>query len=515
MGASATRPICHGYNTDETRTTNAITRYRALCRHACEAFRGRRLQPGNAAATPMSNPPSKSPPPERPLIEARTLKGFRDYLPQAMIPRERLIETARRVYRSYGYSPIDTPALEYLDILMGKGSDETDKLLYRFQDHGGRSVGMRFDLTVPLARFVAQHINELGTPFKRYHIGAVWRGENTGLGRYREFMQCDFDTIGTRSLASDVETALVIHDLMVAIGFQRFRIHINNRKVLTGLLERVGLEEKAVPVLRALDKLGKIGPEKVAAEMTATAGANKAQCDKILEVAMVVGTNQEILDKLGSLLTGSETGKQGVLELAELGANVRAVGVPTERMRLDVGIARGLDYYTGMIYETYLDDLPKLGSVCSGGRYDNLASLYTRQELPGVGASLGLDRLLSGMEELGMLAQVSTPAEVFVPCFAAEHLAGYLRLAAQVRRAGFGVEVYPEAKKLGQQLKYADRKGFRVALIVGEDEIEQRICQVKDMTSGESKSVPVDFDSPQFHPAELIAELRQMLEGDE
>ena len=189
-------------------------------------------------------------------ITPRTLKGFRDWLPEAMIPRERIIETARRVYRSYGFSPIDTPALEYLEILAGKGSDETDQQLYKFQDHGGRWVGMRFDLTVPFARFVAQHLGELGIPFKRYHIATVWRGENTQHGRFREFMQCDFDTIGTRSVASDIETALVIHDLLRAIGFEGFTIHINNRRVLTGLLERLGLADRAVAVLRALDKLG-------------------------------------------------------------------------------------------------------------------------------------------------------------------------------------------------------------------------------------------------------------------
>src|SRR3954468_15796735 len=202
-------------------------------------------------------------------IEPRKLKGFRDYLPEMMIPREGLIDTARRVYRSYGFSPIDTPALEYLDILTGKGSDETDKQLYKFEDHGGREGGMRFDLTVPLARFAAQHFAELGTPFKRYHIATVWRGENTQRGRYREFMQCDFDTIGTLSPAADIETALVIHDLLQGIGFQEFTIHVNNRMVLTGLLEKLGLAERSKAVLIALDKVRKIGPEKVADEMIA------------------------------------------------------------------------------------------------------------------------------------------------------------------------------------------------------------------------------------------------------
>src|SRR3954463_107632 len=225
-----------------------------------------------------------------PRIQPRTLKGFRDYLPQTMLPREQIMETARRVFRSYGFSPIDTPALEYLDILLGKGGAETDKQLYRFQDHGGRDVGLRFDLTIPLARFAAQHIGELGTPFKRYHIGTVWRGENTQRGRYREFMQCDFDTIGTRSVAADIETALVIHDLLRHIGgaFRRelkFAIRVNNRAVLSGLLAKLGLSDKSTAILRALDKLAKIGPQKVADEMVAAAGATVEQAGEVLKLA--------------------------------------------------------------------------------------------------------------------------------------------------------------------------------------------------------------------------------------
>jgi len=439
-------------------------------------------------------------------IEPRTLKGFRDFLPAMMIPRERIIDTARRVYRGYGFSPIDTPALEYLDILTGKGSDETDKQLYKFQDPGGRWVGMRFDLTVPLARFVAQHAGTLGMPFKRYHIATVWRGENTQHGRYREFMQCDFDTIGTRSAAADIETVLVMHDLLRAIGFERFRIHVNNRMVLRGLLERTGLVDQAVPVLRAIDKLAKVGPEKVAAEIAAAAGATTEQAADVVRLVSLSGGNDAVLAQLGPLVAGSETGEAGVARLRELLAAVTAAGVPVERLALDVSIARGLDYYTGVIFETFLDDLPKMGSVCSGGRYDNLASLYTDQELPGVGASLGLDRLLAAMEELGMIELVATPAEIFIPYFAADRLHDYLRLAAIVRRAGFGVEVYPEPKRLGQQLKYADRRGFRVALVMGEDELAQNICQVKLLASGGSTTVSLADDA-----VALVAELKRLI----
>ncbi len=440
-------------------------------------------------------------------IQPRTLKGFRDYLPEAMLPRERLIEVARTVYRSYGFSPIDTPALEYLEILTGKGSDETDKQLYRFEDHGGRQVGMRFDLTVPLARFVAQHHGKLDMPFKRYHIASVWRGENTQRGRYREFMQCDFDTIGTRSLSSDIETTLVIHDLLRAIGFESFKIHVNNRQVLNGLLEKLDLSEQSTAVLRALDKLAKAGRDKVAAEMTATAGASPEQVDAVLQLAELRGTNQEILKAVAALVAGNERGETGVGQLSELIDAVAAGGLPSERLQLDVSIARGLDYYTGTIFETFLDDLPTLGSVCSGGRYDNLAALYTSQELPGIGASLGLDRLLAGMEELGMLQPVRTPAAVLIPYFDRDRLHDYLRLASHLRAAGIGVEVYPEPKKLGKQLQYANRRGCRIALIAGGDEFAAGKVQLKDLASGGQNEIDLGDDA-----AAVIAAVKKLLD---
>lgn len=441
------------------------------------------------------------------LITPRTLKGFRDYPPELMIPRERIIETARRVYRAYGFAPIDTPALEYLEILTGKGSEETDKQLYRFEDHGGRQVGMRFDLTVPLARFAAQHIGELGTPFKRYHIAPVWRGENTQRGRYREFMQCDFDTIGTRSVAADVETVLVVHDLFLALDFDEFTIHLNNRQVLSGLLEKLDLGEQSTAVLRALDKLGKVGREQVAAEMTATAGASVEQADAVLRLAEITGTHDEVLTQLAPLVAGSETGEAGVERLRELVSLVTAAGMPVDRLRLDLSIARGLDYYTGVILETFLDRLPGIGSVCSGGRYDNLAALYSKQDLPGIGASLGLDRLLAAMEELEMLQRAQTPAPVFVAFFEKTALADYLRIAARLRAAGIGCEVYPEPKKLGKQLQYADRRGFRVALVAGSEELAAKQCQVKDLSTGKSVTVSMAGDA-----AELVAEVCRALE---
>jgi histidyl-tRNA synthetase len=444
------------------------------------------------------------------LIEPRTLKGFRDYLPEAMIPRERLISTAQTVYRSFGYSPIDTPALEYFEILAGKGSDETDRQMYAFEDHGGRKVGMRFDLTVPLARFAAQHASELGLPFKRYHIGAVWRGENTQRGRYREFMQCDFDTIGTRSAAADIETALVIYELLRKIGgaFGRelpFTIRVNNRAVLSGLLAKLGLSDKSTAILRALDKLGKVGADKVADEMVTAAGATVEQAAQVLKLAELTGSNDEVLSRLSELVAGNDLGNEGVERLRQILAGAKAGGVAEGALQLDVSIARGLDYYTGAIFETFLNDLPAIGSICSGGRYDNLAGLFTKQELPGIGASLGLDRLLAALEELGMIDKVRTPAPVLIAFFDKDRLNDYLAIAAHLRSAGIGVEVFPEAKKLGQQLAYADRRGFRVALIAGQREFDGNRCQVKNLASGESHEAQL---SP---PVDLVAAVQRAL----
>jgi histidyl-tRNA synthetase len=424
------------------------------------------------------------------LIEPRTLKGFRDYPPELMIPREWLMEQARRVYRLYGFAPIDTPALEYTEILLGKGGDESDKQLYRFTDNGGRDVALRFDLTVPFARFAAEHIGKLGTPFKRYHLAPVWRGENTQRGRYREFAQCDFDTIGTTSNAADIEVVLVIHDLFLALGFERFTIRVNNRLVLNGLLEEMNLADKAKPLLVALDKLGKAGRTQVAEEMVARAGASTEQAGRILDIAETTGTNSEILACLEAGYGRNARAAEGIARLRQLVEVASASGVLVERLRIDLAIARGLDYYTGTIYETFLTDLPDIGSVCSGGRYDNLAGLYTKQVLPGVGASLGLDRLLTAMEELKMLPRASTPAPVLIVQFSENLLGEYQKMARSLRAAGVGVEVYPDARKIGPQLQYAERRGFRLALIAGDNEFAQGVWKIKNLARREELTVP-------------------------
>jgi len=424
------------------------------------------------------------------VIEPRTLKGFRDHLPAQALARERLLDVARRVYRGYGFAPIDTPALEYLEILTGKGSEETDKQLYRFTDHGGRDVGMRFDLTVPFARFAAQHVHDLGLPFKRYHMATVWRGENTQRGRYREFMQCDFDTIGTTSPVADLEMVLVVHDLLAGVGIGGFTIRLNDRRVLAGMLGRLGLAERSGTVLRSLDKLGKATREAVAAELAAHQVAAPA-VEALLEMAELRGTPQSMLARLGALVSGSEQGEAGVAALESLLAGATAAGVPADRVVVDPSIARGLDYYTGIVLESFLDELPALGSICSGGRYDNLAGLYTKQPLPGVGASLGLDRLLAGLEELGHASKVETAADVFLVHFDGARLPDYLRIAAALRAAGMGVEFFPEPKKVGQQLKLAARRGFPGALVIGGDEFAAGTAQFKNLAT--QQSVTIDW----------------------
>ncbi len=440
------------------------------------------------------------------LIEPRTLKGFRDFLPAAMIPREKLMEVARGVYRRYGFVPIDTPALELLEILTGKGSEETDRQMYHFIDAGGRAVGMRFDLTIPLARFAAQHINELGTPFKRYHIGSVWRGETPQAGRFREFVQCDFDTIGTTGVVSDIETALVIHELMQSVGVQRFKIRINNRQVLSGLLDKMDLQGSSTAVLRALDKIEKVGAEQVKKELT-VAGLNATQIEQVLALAAIQGSKDEVLLKLDGVLQGSEIGQAGVERLRTICGAMKAAGVEDEFYQVDVSIARGLDYYTGVVFETVLSDLPGIGSVCSGGRYDNLAGLYTKQHLPGIGASLGLDRLLAALEQLGLVPKTVSSADVFIPLFDADRINDYFQLATIVRNAGWSAEVYPEAKKLGVQLKYADQRGFRIALIAGSQELDLGEVQIKNLATKVSTKV-----SWRETPDAFIASLTNMMD---
>lgn len=433
------------------------------------------------------------------MITPRTLKGFRDLLPHQAKARELVIDTAREIYRRYGFLPIDTPALEYTEILLGKGSDESDKQLYRFEDHGGRDVALRFDLTIPFARFAAQYGGVLGTPFKRYHVGPVWRGEKPQKGRYREFLQCDFDTIGTESSLADAETLLVLHDVFDALGLGEFTIRFNDRRVLTGMLDGVGVVD-TIPVLRAIDKLPKIGKAGVRAELVPLMG--EAPADQVLALVSISGSNDSVVAQLDELVGDSDMARSGVASLRSILEVAAAAGIPKDRLAVDVSIARGLDYYTGIVFETFLDDLPAIGSCASGGRYDDLAGVYTKQRLPGVGASLGVDRVLAAMEELGLVSESGAAADVLVTFFDAEGELAAVNLATELRSAGIATEIYPDPKKLGAQLKYADRRGHRLALIAGPDERDAATVQVKTMATGEAKTVP---------RSEIVAAVREAL----
>jgi histidyl-tRNA synthetase len=438
------------------------------------------------------------------IIQPRVLKGFRDYLPDLMLQRKSMIGKIENIFESFGFAPIDTPALEYTEILLGKGGDESDRQLFRFTDNGERDVTMRFDLTVPLARFVAQHYNELGMPFKAYHIAPVWRGENTHKGRYREFYQCDFDILGANSNFSDIEIVMVIYSAVKAVlGSDDFTIRINNRKILNGLMHSMGLQDKTAEILRVIDKIYKEPPEKIIAEMVQKVGITEKQTEDILAFVRIKGTNQEVISSLENMFQANETALSGVNNLKEMVNALAALNVPPDCYQVDLSIARGLDYYTGTIFETMLNRLPGIGSICSGGRYDNLASLYTINEVPGVGASVGLDRLIAAMEELNLLSMVSTPAEVMVVNLDSSYRTAYLKLAGELRTAGIKTELYTEDKKLDKQLKYANRKGFKLVVIAGSDEFESASVNIKNMVSGENLN-KVNRD-------ELIATLKKLL----
>lgn len=436
------------------------------------------------------------------IIEPRVLKGFRDYLPAAEIARAGLIRRLEEVFSSFGYVPIDTPALEYAEILLGKGGGETDKQVYRFTDHGRRDVALRFDLTVPFARFMAEHVEELYLPFRRYHIAKVWRGENTQRGRYREFMQCDFDIVGTDSASADADTVLVIDSAMRALEVGEVKIRINHRGLFNRFLAGQGASSKSVAILRIVDKLDKIGAEETRKALSAEVGEETAS--KVLEFIHPESDFDATLEKLLSL-----AGKDDP-EAAEAAARLREViGIMREAGRaqsvvLDPSITRGLDYYTGIVFETTLSDLPGIGSVCSGGRYNELASLYTKKKLPGVGAAIGLDRLLAALDELGKGASGKGRPRVLVAYQEGTELPLLHRLAAMLREASVSAEVYPEARKLLPQYSYAEKKGIPYALILDSTSLDEGVFPLRDL----ARRSTVNFS--EF--GELVAFLSEKIE---
>jgi histidyl-tRNA synthetase len=414
------------------------------------------------------------------LIEPKVLKGFRDFLPDREAARLSLVRRLEQVFRSYGFAPIDTPVLEYAEVLLGKGGGETDKQVYRFTDNGGRDVAMRYDLTVPFARFMATHLGEIALPFKRWHAAKVWRGENTQRGRYREFIQVDFDTVGTDSASADLEILLLMRESFLSLGLGGVKVHYAHRGVFNAFLSRLGLAGQSVEVLRAIDKERKIGPEKTREILAEIAGGGNA--DRILAYARVEDSAALTRAKLAEA-AGPDT--PGVKRLGEIVAALEDLGVAGTFV-LDPSITRGLDYYTGIVFETFLDRLPGIGSVCSGGRYDDLASLYTSQRLPGVGASIGLDRLMAAMEELGEASQATAGPSVLVLMLEEGLLAEYHRIVFAFRDAGIPAEVYPDARKIAVQFAYAERRGIPLALIAGIDERAKGVVNLKDLRTRES-----------------------------
>jgi histidyl-tRNA synthetase len=424
-------------------------------------------------------------------IEPRTLKGFQDVLPAKALRRAALIRRLEDVFRAHGYGPIDTPSIELAEILKGKGGDATDKELYEFQDAGERQVALRFDLTVPLARFVAQHQNVLVFPFRRYAIGHVWRGERPQRGREREFMQCDADLVGAVGPAADAEVLVLMASAYQALEVGDVTLRVNDRRILNGLLERLAPGASPATVLRVLDKRDKQGDDAVKAEL-ATVGLASEAAAGLLAATAPRADADATLAALGAAVAGSAAGETGLAHLERVRTLVLAAGVPARMFQVDPTIARGLDYYTGLVLEARLDAMPSIGSVGSGGRYDDLAGLYTNTRLPGVGCSVGIDRLLVALEELegGSGAASKSPAQVLLTHPDADQgpaaLEQVFALARALRAAGVRVETYPEPKKHAAQMKYADRQGLALAVTRDPD----GTWHAKDLASHATSGLP-------------------------
>ena len=420
-------------------------------------------------------------------IKPRTLSGFMELLPAQQQQMERVMDILRTTYGRYGFTPLDTPIIEASEILLAKGGGETEKQIYRFQK-GDSDLALRFDQTVPLAKYVALHENELAFPFRRYAIGKVYRGERAQRGRFREFYQADIDIIGDGKLdvLNEAEIPAIIYKVFKGFGLNRFQIRVNNRKILTGFYEMLNLHEKSGDIMRTVDKLDKIGPDKVKTILLEDCGLTEEQAGEILRFIAIRGTNAEVISALEGYTGRSETFDQGLAELKAVTANLSAFGVPEANFAVDLTIARGLDYYTGTVYETTLLDHPEIGSVCSGGRYDNLAGYYIEKQLPGVGISIGLTRLFYVLDEQGLLNPElpSAPADALVLPMT-QDAAPAIALAEAVRSQGLKVQLYCEQKKFKQKMAYADKLGVPFAILLGEDEIAEGKCSVKDMRSGE------------------------------
>ena len=424
-------------------------------------------------------------------IKPRTLSGFMELQPDKQVQMDKMRAVLAETYARYGFTPLDTPAIEAAEVLLAKGGGETEKQIYRFTK-GESDLALRFDLTVPLAKYVAANYGQLTFPFRRYQIGKVWRGERAQRGRFREFYQADIDIIGDGALdiLNEAEIPAIIYDTFTRLGLHRFRIRVNNRKVLNGFFAILGLSEQAGDVLRTIDKLDKIGADKVRALLTDTCGVTVEQADEILRFIACPGTSADKLAFLEQYRGRNGTFDTGLDELRTVVGYLPAFGVPEENFELDLTIARGLDYYTGTVYETVLLDHPEVGSICSGGRYDDLAGYYTNKSLPGVGISIGLTRLFYILQEQNMIsdAVLTAPADVLILPMT-DDLSAAVSLASMLRAGGLRVQLYSEKKKFKAKIGYADKLGIPFVIFLGEDEIAQNVCALKNMDTGEQEAV--------------------------
>lgn len=422
----------------------------------------------------------------------RTLSGFMELLPQPQQQMERMMQILRETYALYGFTPLDTPIIEASEVLLAKGGGETEKQIYRFQK-GDADLALRFDLTVPLAKYVALHGGELSFPFRRYQIGKVYRGERAQRGRFREFYQADIDVIGDGKLdiTNEAEIPSIIYQTFTRLGLKRFQIRVNNRKILNGFYAMLGLTEQSGAIMRTVDKLDKIGPDKVQDLLLSDCGLREDQAAEILKFIAITGSNAEVLAALEGYMGRHELFDTGLSELKTVVKYLADFGVPEENFAVDLTIARGLDYYTGTVYETTLLDHPEIGSVCSGGRYDNLAEYYTDRQLPGVGISIGLTRLFYVLGEQGMLNPdlPTAPADVLVLPMT-EDLAPAISLSTRLRGAGVRTQLYTEQKKFKAKMNYADKIGVPYVIFLGDDEIAAGVVACKDMKTGEQTKLP-------------------------
>ncbi len=424
----------------------------------------------------------------------RTLSGFMELLPGPQQQMERIMGILRDTYSLYGFTPLDTPVIEASEVLLAKAGGETEKQIYRFTK-GDTDLSLRFDLTVPLAKYVALHYAELTFPFRRYQIGKVYRGERAQRGRFREFYQADIDIIGDGKLdiANEAEIPAIIYQTFTRLGLQRFQIRVNNRKILNGFYSMLHLTPQAADIMRTVDKLDKIGPEKVGLMLHDELDLSQDTVDDILSFILIRGTNTQVLSALEQYRGKDELFDQGLDELNTVVKYLSAFGVPEDHFAVDLTIARGLDYYTGTVYETAMLDHPEIGSICSGGRYDNLAEYYTDKQLPGVGISIGLTRLFYVLDEQGMLNDdlPTAPADVLVLPMT-EDLSPAIAFATRLRQAGVRTQLYAEQKKFKQKLSYADKLGVPYVALLGEDEIQQGVVSIKDMTTGNQEALSPD-----------------------